>query len=166
MCIGEAGNQQFKWVYLYRVRHTKLKRLGLFCCCSLMGTCGVSQMSEVLGISIAPGKGICSIEHGLSYFHLSQNTAELILYGMVFIFTWAMCVVYVHICHFSFLLLVSFLFLPLFRYLALSSMIFQPFANAFIFALSIHISLKLLKLIESWKDKRNGQEIFSNCNRR
>lgn len=44
-------------------------------------------MSEVLGISLAPGKGICSIEHGLSYFGLVQNTAELIIYGMVFIFT-------------------------------------------------------------------------------
>lgn len=44
-------------------------------------------MSEVLGISLAPGKGICSIEHGLSYFGLVQNTAELIVYGMAFIFT-------------------------------------------------------------------------------
>ena len=146
MCVGEGENQQFKWVYSYRVRHTKLKRLSLFCCCSLTGMCGVSQMSEVLGISAAPGKGICSIEHGLSYFHLAQYTTELIIYGMFFIFTQTVCVVYVHICLFSFLLLVSFLFLPLFRYLTLSS-IFQPFANAFIFAPSILISLKLLKLI-------------------
>lgn len=147
MCVGEGENQQFKWVYSHRVRHTKLKRLGLFCCCSLTGMCGVSQMSEVLGISITPGKGICSIEHGLSYFHLAQNTTELIIHGMVFIFTWTVCLVYMHFCLFFFLLLVSFLFLPLLRYLALSSMIFQPFANAFIFALSIHISLRLMKLI-------------------
>lgn len=112
------GNQQFKWVYSPRVRRTRLKRLGLFCCCSWV--CGVSQMPEVWGISITPGKGICSIQHSLSYFHLAQNTIELIIYGMVFIFTWTMCLVYVHICLFSFLLLVSFLFLPLFRYLAFS----------------------------------------------
>lgn len=147
MCIGEGENQQVKWVYSHRVRDTKLKRFSLFCCCNLTGMCGVCQMSEVLGISITPGEGICSIEYSLSYFRLAQNTTELIIYGMVFIFTWTACLAYVHICLFSFLLLVSFLFLPLFRYLALSSVTFQPFANAFIFAPSIHISLKLLKLI-------------------
>lgn len=109
--------------------------------------CGAFQMSEVLGISIAPGKGICSIEHDLSHLCLAENTTEFIMYGMGVIFTWSVCGVYVHICLSYFLLLVSFLVLPLFRYLALYSMIFQPFANTSVFAPSIHISLKLLKLI-------------------
>lgn len=111
--------------FIRRGWDTKLKRLGPFCCCSFTGMCGVSCMSKVLGISIGPGKGICRIERGLSYFCLAQNTTELIIYGMDFIFARALCVVYVHICPFSFLLLVSFLFLLLFRCLTLSRMIFS-----------------------------------------